>query len=58
MMGLFKKTVVHLPIRLKENLKCTSGNPLKPLVADNMILLLLRRCYLELYYVCYLHVSK
>ena len=34
--GLVKKNIVHLPIGLKENLKCTSGNLLKPLVADNM----------------------
>jgi len=34
-MGLVKKAIVDLPIKMKENSKRTSGNSLSPLEAQN-----------------------
>ena len=46
MIGLLKVIViVYLPIKVKENSKCSSGNLLSPLGARTRILVLLRRCY-------------
>ena len=46
MIGLLKVIViVYLPIKVKENSKCSSGNSLSPLGARTRILVLLRRCY-------------
>lgn len=42
---LVKKTMVNLPVSLKGNLKCISGNLLSPLGPRTKILVLLPRCY-------------